>query len=406
MAIFSNGTADEVNTSPRNVNTVKIIAIISAVVVLIALLCAIFALPNFRYNSTVSAIEDGNYIDALAKLEKLEKKEGRTERVLACYYELGLGLLNNGDYAQALSLLEPITWYRDCASLITDCHYNLALTALEDGQYADALAVFESLDGYEDSAARIAECHYGIANDLLESGAFYDALAIFKTLEGVKNCSSQITLCREGLLGDKLWNRMKNAAVGETFAFGTYEQDNDIANGGEPIEWQVLAKDGSRILVISKYALDSQLYNVTFDRVTWETCYLRQWLNTNFLQSAFSDWQQELILTTTVYGENNYIYGTQAGTPTEDKIFLLSIEEANKYFWYDELRRCLPTTYAKANGAWTSETGYCYWWLRTPGDTQWDAAAIFAQGGIHEEGNHVNNPENAVRPAMWIELDI
>lgn len=402
-------TMSPVSNTPRSKKLVKTIAIVSAIVVVAVILLgavSVTLLPKLRYNSILSDIQDGEYTDALAKLEQLEESEGFTERVLGCYYKIGLALMDAGDYTQALSVFESISWYSDSSEQILQCHYSLALAALEERRYTDALTMFEGLDGYGDSAAKISECHYGIATMLMESGEYYEALNIFKSLEGFNDSADRITQCRIGLLGDKTWNRMKNAKVGDTFVFGSYEQDNNISNGKEEIEWQVLAKDGSRILVISKYALDSQLYNVSLDPVTWETCSLRQWLNVNFLQDAFSDWQQDMIPTVTVYGENNYIYGTRAGTPTQDQIFLLSIQEAVDYFWYDDARRCLPTTYAKANGAWTSETGYCYWWLRTPGDTQWDAAAIFAQGGIHEEGNDVNNPENAVRPAMWIDLDI
>ena len=57
---------------------------------------------------------------------------------------------------------------------------------------------------------------------------------------------------------------LSNASVGSTVFFGSYEQDNDTANGKEDIEWIVLAKEGNKLLVISKYALDCQKYNSTY----------------------------------------------------------------------------------------------------------------------------------------------
>ncbi len=44
--------------------------------------------------------------------------------------------------------------------------------------------------------------------------------------------------------------------VGDVIYFGSYEQDNNLSNGKEEIEWIVLAKENRKALLISKYALD------------------------------------------------------------------------------------------------------------------------------------------------------
>ena len=396
-------------TSQRTPNNRSIIITISVVILLsilivVAVLCSILISqnPSDQYAAIEAAIDKGAYADALAMLDGLETAEASSDQALSYRYQIGMCMLNNGDYTQAISTFETLGEYQDSITQITKCHYNLAADALNNKQYVDALAILETLGDYENSTAMIWECNYGIATELLEKGAFQDALDLFNAINEHRDCTEQIKRCHKGLFGVSF----SNATVGDVFTFGSYEQDNDFSNGSEDIQWQVLAKEGSRILVISKYALDCQLYNVTCDSVTWETSSIRKWLNTYFLQTAFSAWQQDLIPTVTVTDRNNPRYGTFAGAPTQDQIFLLSIDEAKQYFHSSNERSCLPTTYAKANGAWTSETGYCYWWLRTPGDTQWNASAIFAQGGIHEEGNKVNNPENAIRPAMWIDLDV
>ena len=48
---------------------------------------------------------------------------------------------------------------------------------------------------------------------------------------------------------------------GDYFTFGAYEQDNNLANGPEPIEWIVLAKEEKKILIISRYGIDACPYN-------------------------------------------------------------------------------------------------------------------------------------------------
>ncbi|WP_308617969.1 DUF6273 domain-containing protein [uncultured Eubacterium sp.] len=205
--------------------------------------------------------------------------------------------------------------------------------------------------------------------------------------------------------------QLKSVSVGDKMRFGTYEQDNDISNGKEDIEWRVLAKENNRILVISDKALDCQLYNVKYDVVTWKTCTLRKWLNDDFFNSAFTDAEKMCIPTVTVSADKNPKYSTYSGKTTKDKIFLLSTKEAEKYFVDDEERKCIPTDYAIAQGVYTSDNhtingvGTCYWWLRSPGSIQSCATLVYADGVFSERGYDVNRSCSAVRPAMWITIE-
>ena len=94
-----------------------------------------------------------------------------------------------------------------------------------------------------------------------------------------------------------------------------------------------------------------------------------------------------------------------------DKVFLLSIDEVNRYFGSDEARMCVPTAYAIANGAWTSDTytkgdaATCYWWLRSPGYMQYNAAGVISAGSVSYMGSSVRSDRDGVRPALWINLD-
>lgn len=205
--------------------------------------------------------------------------------------------------------------------------------------------------------------------------------------------------------------QLKSVSVGDKVRFGTYEQDNDISNGKEDIEWRVLAKENNRILVISDKALDCQLYNVKSDVVTWKTCTLRKLLNDEFFNFAFTDAEKMCIPTVTVSADKNPKYSTYSGKITKDKIFLLSTKEAEKYFVDDEERKCIPTDYAIAQGVYTSDNhtingvGTCYWWLRSPGSIQSCATLVYADGVFSERGYDVSRSCSAVRPAMWITVE-
>ena len=202
----------------------------------------------------------------------------------------------------------------------------------------------------------------------------------------------------------------KPVEIGDTVTFGAYEQDNNYSNGKEAIEWKVLAKDGNKALVISRYALDCQPYNTQYTDVTWETCSLRKWLNETFISNAFSSYEQNMIQTTTVTADRNPSYSTPAGNNTTDKVFLLRIPEATSYFSSDEERRCGTTEYAKAQGVWPSDyysadgKGTCWWWLREPDYDSDRAVVINNDGSVNGYGFVVSGPYTGVRPALWINL--
>lgn len=187
--------------------------------------------------------------------------------------------------------------------------------------------------------------------------------------------------------------------VGETITFGSYEQDNDTANGKEDIEWIVLEIKDGKALVISKYALDCQKYNTSYTSVTWENCTLRNWLNNDFLKAAFSEEEQAMIPTVTVSADKNPSYNTNAGNATQDRVYLLSFSEAKTYFGSNSERICEATDYVKAKN--TSKM----WWLRSVGGYQDNAVYVDANGNVYERGTQVTDVRAAVRPVIWINLN-
>ena len=250
----------------------------------------------------------------------------------------------------------------------------------------------------------IPNSKYNDAIALMDAGKYTDAISAFEALEGYKDSVNKIEECNVNIYGEEVWNKVKSVNIGDTYRFGSYEKDNNKSNGQEDIEWLVLAKEGTKILVISKEALDCKPYNTSYTDVTWETCTLRKWLNNDFLDSAFSANEKTMIPTVTVSADKNPDYSTNPGNTTQDQVFLLSITEVNKYFNSDRARQCKPTDYAVANGAWERDSGNCYWWLRSPGYSQYDAAAVNIYGDVDEFGYAVNYDRGAVRPALWIDL--
>lgn len=207
--------------------------------------------------------------------------------------------------------------------------------------------------------------------------------------------------------------------AGQYLTFGHYPQTKN-GNDNTPIEWLVLEVKDGKALLISRYGLDGKLYhNEIVSAMTWEKCELRTWLNDTFKNKAFTKEEQKAILLTNVDNSKKQGYPSWngiGGNNTQDRIFLLSYAEANKYFGVDYnvesmKARTAPTAYAANNGAEpdskmkTSDgKATCAWWLRSPGDHQ-ELAGYIGDDGSLEYMGFVFMPGIAVRPAMWVDLE-
>ncbi len=190
---------------------------------------------------------------------------------------------------------------------------------------------------------------------------------------------------------------------GDLIEFGTYPVGAD--GWKEPILWEVLETGQDRLLVISRQALDCRPYNVGGAGADWETSSLRKWLNESFVRWAFDAEEQAMLRTVTVSADRNPDYDRDPGNATQDRVFLLSLEETGRYFRCDRARICLPTEYAEKVGVYADyDSGSCWWGLRTPGCDPDHIASVDFDGGEDTMGSRIDEPL-AVRPALWIGLE-
>ena len=209
--------------------------------------------------------------------------------------------------------------------------------------------------------------------------------------------------------------------------FGTYQQSSDGSGGyhTDPIKWRVLKNAGSKLFLLSDQNLDVFEYHKISESVTWETSTMRSWLNglaanqgsgdnaidyadNNFLDNAFSAEEKTAIADTVVVNDDNPEHGTEGGNDTTDKIFLLSIAEANNnaYFAYRYSRIATNTAYVEGRiGSFGGGVRSAPWWLRSPGERASRAAYVYEDGFVSLGGSNVLNSEKAVRPAFNLKLN-
>lgn len=178
--------------------------------------------------------------------------------------------------------------------------YKVAEFQLNQGKYSDARTMFEELNGYNDSVER--------AQSILEKYP---------------------TSIRKG----------------DIIRFGTYEQDNNLENGKEDIEWQVVYGNNfnqyaSYVTLISKNAIE-YMY---FDTNDWENSSLRYWLNNDFLNEAFAPEQQAVLDSLDGY--------------CVDMVDILVIGNKNNFPM--EVLNTNPTEYARSKGS--LDVKWCFRW--------------------------------------------
>lgn len=200
------------------------------------------------------------------------------------------------------------------------------------------------------------------------------------------------------------------AGIGDTVKLGRYEQDNDLSNGAEEIEWLVLDNQDNQLFLISKYCLDVKPFQEEGSNLTWTESSLRTWLNQEFYQTAFSEEDKKLIWKTKVTGDMDRKYNSKLGEDTEDKVFLLGVSQSFFYFEdskiaYDVNRRGKLTAYAIAQGGWIDERqgeyyGNGRWWLSLPSDG--GIVCMQPTGSFEFRGYSANDKSTAVRPVIWV----
>ena len=293
--------------------------------------------------------------------------------------------------------------------------YRNAAALQKAGNYEEAIEAFTALGNYSDAATQIKETRYLQAKNLAAEGDYAGAAAILIGIQGYQDVDSLLT--NDHQLAAAAAHEAKYS-VGNYVTFGHYPQTGEGYDSTE-IEWLVVARDGKKALLISRYGLDVKPYHEKYVDITWEKCTLRTWLNESFLNKAFTAQEQKHILLTNVDNDDSQGYSqksTNGGDNTRDRVFLLSYAEANMYLdvTYDNSSniqsRAAPTAYALKQGAWTSDRNKTadgsaagWWWLRSPGGIQGGGARVYSNGSL--SGGRVNADSGCVRPALWISLE-
>ena len=208
---------------------------------------------------------------------------------------------------------------------------------------------------------------------------------------------------------DNTSQQMQPSIPDGNILFGRYEQDNNMDNGPEPIEWIILTIDNenNRALLTSRFVLSNKPFNDTTiaSSCVWSHCSIYSWLNNDFFYEAFTEEEQSKIKDTVI---------TEWEDTSVNKVFLLSLAEAMSFLSKGELK-ATPTEYARIASykydLYTNKFNKCSWWLRHGSTKEVDKSyAEDYKMVINPDGEQINAPRvnehEGIRPAIWVDLSL
>jgi len=209
--------------------------------------------------------------------------------------------------------------------------------------------------------------------------------------------------------------KMATLPVGGLVRFGSFEQQRRTVR---PIQWKVLQKYKDMALLVSVNCLNANNY-ASVNNEPWAESSLRKWLNGEFFRKAFNADEAQEVLSVKIRTPDN-----TNGNVTVDRVFCLSIEEAERYMPKPQDRHTSFTECAIDNLlSWTDDMKYSVdgWWLRSPGSRPNYAACVWGDyiGNSYMTSTYhimTNRPSKiyleaekmmplGIRPAIWVKID-
>lgn len=150
-----------------------------------------------------------------------------------------------------------------------------------------------------------------------------------------------------------------------------------------PIEWIPIESNEAETLLISKYVLDWDLFGFDGETDGWSDSYLKQYMDKLYDEMFIEE-------------EKNAIIEKKHG-----KLFLLSVEEIEKYFPEEHDRRAQIKFVAKKDDIIETYIEHSTYWLRNDSlSDNGDAANIDALGNI--DYGYVERDEIGIRPCIYV----
>jgi len=216
-------------------------------------------------------------------------------------------------------------------------------------------------------------------------------------------------------------SKLSSANIGDTVYFGKWElnyQNGDL----EDLPWIVYDIQDNHMLLVSENVLENMCYNDFHRETTWKNSKLCRQLNLDFYRGAFTKKERKLLCgrknpdNPIWYASENEAfdyfinksekYDYEDIVVNQELVFLLNIEEIEKYMPSETARVAFASKAAQDQGLGTITDDYkSPWWIEDLGSGELSAMYIDEDGHINTKGKTINNTGMGVRPAIWITIN-
>lgn len=239
--------------------------------------------------------------------------------------------------------------------------YNISRAFNKLNFYSKSAEMYKNLGSYKDSKKRYQESSYKEAVKLKKAGKLVEAHKIFYDINEYQDSVERLVEIEETVLRD--------ANIGDSVNIGAST-------------WIILDKQEDKVLCIKKKPISNVVYNTNDRNVTWETSQLRNYLNSEYMKEKFCEEEIAKIELTKVTTNDNTKYTTKGGNPTQDKLYILSLEEVLKY------ESVLENIVTKSS------------WLRSSGGLQ-SAVSVYNGKEVNDYGNLATKEHVYAYPMFW-----
>lgn len=243
--------------------------------------------------------------------------------------------------------------------------YNVSRALNKLNFYSTSAEIYKKLGSYKDSKKRYAESSYKKAVKLQEDGKLKEAQEIFYDVNEYQDSAMRLLEIEKELL--------KEANIGDTVKVGASS-------------WIILDKQNDKVLCIKEKPISNIVYNNIDENMTWEISGLRGYLNSEYIKEKFCEEEATKILPIEVVTTDNTKYNTKGGNKTQDKLFVLSLEEVQKY------ESVLKNIVTKSS------------WLRTSGGLQ-SAVSVYNGKEVNDYGNLATKEHVYAYPVFWYSIE-
>ncbi len=201
--------------------------------------------------------------------------------------------------------------------------------------------------------------------------------------------------------------------IGTVVKLGEYYRDNGEEK--KPLNWIITEVDDDYVYLLTDNIIDCVpfLKPPYSEETCWTESYIRQWLNEDFYNTAFSDKEKSVIASKELVILNYSRYeGGREEERTTDKVFLMTAKQAKELY---EIQ-AIATDYAVQRGVLISpDTQVGIWWLMSPGYYPQAAACVDIYGNLQnadistarlDTTTALSEDYCGVRPMVAIEHDL